>query len=138
MGKQPREAWQRLTLRDGEKEDLTAEYLHTHIWVWDGSEDKVHGWHLLVCREVGAREISHYCLSIIKTSLKELAHVQAQHFFIEYSFREAKSECRLSDYQIRRWDAWHHHMRWSCWKPCFCSNRKSKGASSGRYCHSMI
>ena len=90
---------------------LTAEYLHTHAWVWDGAEAKSHGWQLLVRREVGSSEISHYCLANapLNTSLKELARVQAQQFFIEHSFREAKSECGLADYQVRRWDAWHHH-----------------------------
>jgi hypothetical protein len=24
--------------------------------------------------------------------------------------REAKSECGMADYQVRRWDVWHHHM----------------------------
>lgn len=37
-------------------------------------------------------------------------YVQAQRFFIEHSFREAKSECGMADYQVRRWDAWHRHM----------------------------
>ena len=36
--------------------------------------------------------------------------MQAQCFFIEHSFREAKSECGMADYQVRRWDAWHNHM----------------------------
>jgi hypothetical protein len=44
------------------------------------------------------------------TTWRELARVQAQRFFIEHSFREAKSECGMADYQLRRWDAWHHHM----------------------------
>ena len=63
-------------------------------------------------REVGASEISHYCLSNAPehTPWTELARVQAQRFFIEHSFREAKGECGLADYQVRRWDAWHHHM----------------------------
>ncbi|GAB4273022.1 MAG: hypothetical protein Kow0065_22020 [Methylomicrobium sp.] len=26
------------------------------------------------------------------------------------TLREAKSECGLADYQVRRWDAWYHHM----------------------------
>ena len=109
---QPEEAWQRLSLRDGEKGRLTAEYLHAPVWVWDGTEAHAHCWHLLVRREVGTRDIAHYCLSNapLNTSLKELAQVQAQRFFVEHSFREAKSECGMADYQVRRWDAWHHHM----------------------------
>jgi len=106
------EAWQRLTLREGEKGLLVAEYLHAHVGVWDGIEAQARSWHLLVRREVGATEMSHYCLSNAPadTPLSELARVQAQRFFIEHSFREAKSECGLADYQVRRWDAWHHHM----------------------------
>ena len=91
---------------------MVADYLHTQVWVWDGEEEKARCWHLLVRREVGADSISHYCLSNapLDTSWQELARVQAQRFFIEHSFREAKSECGMADYQVRRWDAWHHHM----------------------------
>jgi SRSO17 transposase len=109
---QPAEAWQRLTLREGEKGLLVADYLHALVWVWDGQEENARCWHLLVRREVGAEAISHYCLSNAPpdTPWQELARAQAQRFFIEHSFREAKSECGMADYQVRRWDAWHHHM----------------------------
>ena len=109
---QPPEAWLRLTLREGEKGLLVADYLHLPVWVWDGEEETACCWHLLVRREVGANDISHYCLSNapLDTPWQELARVQAQRFFIEHSFREAKSECGMADYQVRRWDAWHHHM----------------------------
>ncbi|MDD2661377.1 MAG: hypothetical protein PHY54_17130 [Methylococcales bacterium] len=50
---------------------------------------------IFVRREVGADGISHYCLSNapLDTPWQELARAQAQRFFIEHSFREAKSEC---------------------------------------------
>lgn len=109
---QPDVAWRRLSLRKGEKGTLKAEYLHTPVWVWDGAEKQAHRWHLLVRREVGATEVSHYCLSNapLETPLQKLAQVQARRFFIEHNFREAKSACGMADYQVRRWDAWHHHM----------------------------
>jgi len=109
---QPADAWQRLSLRAGEKGFIQAEYLHARVWVWDGHETAGRCWHLLVRREVGAETVSHYGLSnaLADTSLPTLARVQAQRFFIEHSFREAKQECGLADYQVRRWDAWHHHM----------------------------
>ncbi|WP_143057334.1 hypothetical protein [Nitrosomonas sp. Nm51] len=44
------------------------------------------------------------------TTKRRLAQIQTQRFFIEHSFHEAKSECGMADYQVRRWDAWHHHM----------------------------
>lgn len=109
---QPPDTWQRLTLREGEKGLLVADYLHAQIWAWDGEEENARCWHLLVRREVGADTISHFCLSNapLDTPWQMLARVQAQRFFIEHSFREAKSECGMADYQVRRWDAWHHHM----------------------------
>lgn len=109
---QPPSAWQRLTLREGEKGEIAALYLHAQVWLWDGKEDKAHRWHLMVRREPGARTPSHYCLSNAPegTAIEVLARVQGQRFFIEHAFREAKSECAMADYQVRRWDAWHHHM----------------------------
>jgi len=58
-------------LREGEKGTLVAEYLQTRVWVWDGTEALAHGWHLVVRREVGARAISHYCLSNQGNRMKE-------------------------------------------------------------------
>lgn len=123
------DAWRRLTLREGEKGLLTADYLHTRIWVWDGAEEKARCWHLLVRREVGTNEVSHDCLSNapLDTPRQELARVQSQRFFIEHSFREAKSECGMGDYQVRRWDAWHHHMALVMLGTLFLVKQKSAG-----------
>lgn len=53
-------SWQRLTLREGEKGLLVADFLHAQVWVWNGEEEQAHCWHLWVGREVGADSISHY------------------------------------------------------------------------------
>jgi SRSO17 transposase len=126
---QPPEAWQQLTLREGEKGLLTAEYLHSHVWVWDGAEEKARHWHLLVRREIGANEVTHYCLSNapLDTPIQELARVQAQRFFVEHCFREAKSECGMADYQVRRWDAWHNHMALVMLSTLFLVKQKIQG-----------
>ena len=31
-------------------------------------------------------------------------------YWVERAFQEAKSELGMSDYQVRKWTAWHHHM----------------------------
>ena len=36
--------------------------------------------------------------------------MQGQRFFIEQSIRDPKQEIGMSQYQIRGWLAWHHHM----------------------------
>lgn len=108
---------------------MIAEYLHTSVWVWDHSQAQARCWHQFVRREVGASEISHYCLSNApeRTPWIELARVQAQRFFIEHSFREAKSECGLADYQVRRWDSWHHHMALVMLTTLFLAKQKIQG-----------
>ena len=36
--------------------------------------------------------------------------MQSQRYFVERSFQEAKQEAGMSQYQVRGWLAWHHHM----------------------------
>ena len=36
--------------------------------------------------------------------------MQAQRYWVERAFQEAKSELGMSDYQVRKWGAWHRHM----------------------------
>lgn len=45
-----------------------------------------------------------------KTSLKRLAWMQRQRYWVERTFEDGKSECGMADYQVRKWSAWHHHM----------------------------
>jgi len=126
---QPADAWQRWCLRGGEKGQRVAGYLQTRVWVRDPSQAQARCWHLFVRREVGASEISHYCLSNAPehTPWTALARVQAQRFFIEHSFREAKSEGGLANDQVRRWDAWHHHMALVMLATLFLVKQKIQG-----------
>ena len=126
---QPQAAWRTLSLRDGEQGRLRAHYLHARVWMWDGLEAQARCWHLLVRREVGATDISHYILSNApaETPLIRLARAQAQRYFIEHSFREAKTECGLADYQVRRWDAWHHHVALGMLGTMFMVKQKIQG-----------
>ena len=45
-----------------------------------------------------------------KTPIERLAYMQAQRYWVERAFQEAKSELGMSDYQVRKWLSWHHHM----------------------------
>ena len=45
-----------------------------------------------------------------ETPIHRLTFMQEARFWVERSFQDAKSECGMADYQVRRWDAWHHHM----------------------------
>ena len=108
---QPASRWRRLSVREGEKGDVVAEYLTQRVWLWDGKETRARCWHLLVRREIDGSKLK-FCVSNAKpeASLRHLAEMQAARHFVERGFEDAKGGCGLADYQVRRFNAWHHHM----------------------------
>lgn len=109
---QPDSAWTRVTLRDSTKGALQVEVLHQRVWLWDGTEAQARHWHLIVRREVKARDELKYSLSNAPehTALPRLAQMQGQRYWVERSFQDGKSQAGLDHYQARGWKAWHHHM----------------------------
>lgn len=108
---QPSSRWRGLSVREGEKGDVVAEYLSERIWLWDGTEPRARCWHLLVRREIDGSKLK-FCLSNAKPNarLRRLADMQASRHFVERAFEDAKGACGMAQYQVRGWQAWHHHM----------------------------
>jgi len=108
---QPASRWCRLSVRDGEKGGAVADYLKQRLWLWDGSEQRAHCWHLLVRREIDGQKLK-FCPSNAKpgASLRRLANMQVARHFVERAFEDAKGACGMADYQVRGSNAWHHHM----------------------------
>ena len=108
---QPASAWRRMTMREGEKGAIVAAYLTRRVWLWDGVESKARCWHLLVRRELDGTDLK-CCLSNAKpnVSLRQLVMMQGARHFVERAFEDAKGCCGMADYQVRSWQAWHHHM----------------------------
>ena len=48
------------------------------------------------------------------TAWEHLGYMQAQRFWIERSFQDAKSELGMAQYEVRGWRGWHHHMTLIC------------------------
>jgi len=110
--KQPDSRWQKINLREATKGDLVVEVLHERIWIWDKQSEAAHCWHLIVRRETDSPSTIKYSLSNAPegTKLKKLVHMQAQRFWIERAFQDAKSHLGMAQYQARGWDSWHRHM----------------------------
>ena len=49
-------------------------------------------------------------LNIFMRGRSSTKRVIKQAYRMEESFRRAKSECGLADYQVRNWIGWHHHV----------------------------
>jgi SRSO17 transposase len=104
--------WETITIRNGTKGPITLSIHITQVWVWDGEADEVTERVLVMSRKPGETKIK-YSLSNFdyqSTPTEKFAYMQAQRYWVERAFQEAKSELGMSDYQVRKWNAWHHHM----------------------------
>lgn len=109
---QPESAWRTVELRDSTKGRLRVQVLHRRVWLWDGEEAQARQWHLLVRREIDDPEEVKYTLSnaAADTPVDRLARMQAQRYWIERQFEDAKGQTGMGHYQTRGWKSWHHHM----------------------------
>ncbi|MDD2469062.1 MAG: hypothetical protein PHI97_34270 [Desulfobulbus sp.] len=108
---QPEDAWQRISIRDSTKGRLKVDILTQQVWVWLDQKQSVRQWHLVVRRETDSQKTIKYSLSNAppETTPERLAQMQAQRFFVERSFQDAKTTIGMDQYQIRGWLAWNHH-----------------------------
>jgi SRSO17 transposase len=101
-----------ITVRTTAKGPLRVRVWAVRVWQHDGERSRQR-W--LVVREEadGSRK---YSLGNppADTSWERLAFMQAQRFWIERSFQDAKSELGLADYELRGWTGWHHHVALVC------------------------
>jgi len=110
--KQAPGAWKRVAIRESTKGKIFVDILHRIIWLWDGEESEARRWHLVVRREINSSETIKYSLSNapLDTPTEKLAFMQAQRYWVERPFQDAKNQCGMGEYQARGWLAWHHHM----------------------------
>jgi SRSO17 transposase len=103
-----------LSIRETTQGKLLARIWVKEVWLWDGGSGPVRR-RLLVVRQEGDGTFK-YSLSNAATitSWERLAYWQAQRFWIEQSFKEAKSELGMGHYEVRGWPGWHHHMALVC------------------------
>lgn len=87
--------WRRLSVREGEKGQVVADYLKQRIWLWDGVEQRAHCWHLLVRREIESSKFK-FCLSNAKpeASFRRLTEMHATRHFVERAFGDAQGRLR--------------------------------------------
>jgi SRSO17 transposase len=112
VAEQPEESWQRIAFRESTKGRLQADFLIQRVWTWNKSESTGRLRHLIVRREIGTKEEIKYSLSNAPedATIERLAFMQGQRYFVERAFQDAKSNVGLDHYQVRGWQAWHHHM----------------------------
>ena len=104
--------WQDVEVRDTTKGVLTLSMHVRRVWVWDTHERQARCWTLVISRNTAEKKLK-YSLSnadVETTPLEQFAYRQAQRYWVERSLQDAKSEIGMSDYQVRKWTGWYHHM----------------------------
>jgi len=110
--KQKPSAWQRKSIRKSYSGELHAEFMFQRVWLWDGKEKTARNWWLIIRRELGKKQEIKYTLSnaSVDTPPRHLVRMQAQRYWIERSFEDAKSHAGFDHYQVRGWRGLHHHL----------------------------
>ena len=101
-----------LKIRKTTRGPLRVRALRVPVYVWDGRSAEAGKWYLIATQTLGKNPKIKISLSNApeSTELATLAWMQLQRFWVERVFEDAKSECGMADYQVRKWSAWHHHM----------------------------
>jgi SRSO17 transposase len=101
--------WQRIQIRKGTKQWITVRI--KRVAIWTRILNKTYQLQLLLTQRSGEGiKCAMTNISPARASLKTIAYIHAQRFFVEQAFRDAKQTLGMAEYQIRKWTAWHHHM----------------------------
>lgn len=101
---------QRVKYRAGTKGQLWTRIWVSTVWTWEPGSAQPRERLLVIRRD--ADQSFKYTLSNLQADQpwSHYAWVQAQRFWIEHAFHEAKSQLGMAQYQVRVWRGWHHHM----------------------------
>jgi SRSO17 transposase len=96
--------------RKGAKGELWTRAWVREVWTWEPGPEGARKRLLIVRRDSDGS--FKYSLSNLPAGkeLERYAWAQAQRFWIEHAFHEAKSQLGMAQYQVRVWRGWHHHM----------------------------
>lgn len=104
--------WKLEYIRDSTKGKLHLYVYKKTVWTWDKKEDKARKRTLIITKKRGKKSKIKYSLSNGTEQAythQEYAYFVAQRYWVERSFDNAKNELAMSDFQTRKWKAWHHH-----------------------------
>jgi len=104
--------WKEIEVRDTTKGKLKLSVHIAPVWIWDEKEANARKRVIVISQNHADNNIK-YSLSnfdMTSTPIERYAYMQAQRYWVERAFQDAKSELGMSDYQVRKWNGWHHHM----------------------------
>lgn len=106
------EEWEKIKYREGTKGELVREAVLKKVWIWKKATAEVEEAELIISRKMDQTEVKY---SLCQEPMEELkletaVYRQMQRYWIERGFQEIKEQIGLAQYQVRGWQAWHHHI----------------------------
>jgi len=103
--------WRIIRIRDSTDGFLEVKFTALRVWRSDKDVNKPIPVWLLIRKDLDDSNVKYsLCNASSLLTLSKLARMQSERYWIERSFQDAIDLAGMDDYQVRNWDAWHHHM----------------------------
>ena len=111
--------WRTYTIREGTKGPLVRKVVVLEVYVWSAkriTSPKAEKLRLIIsCNEDGSEVKYSLTNDISLTNGRKLSdwgalYRQMQRYWVERGIQDCKDSLGMTDYQVRGWRAWHHHM----------------------------
>lgn len=110
--------WKTYTIRQGTKGPMVREVVVLPVYLWSAKRvtspdsEKLS---LIISRNKDGSEVKYSLsndISLVQSKLSdsELLYRQMQRYWVERGIQDCKDSLGMTDYQVRGWKAWHHHM----------------------------
>jgi SRSO17 transposase len=107
----PKTCWQRLTIQEGSKGPMVADFAWLRITLVRNRLPGPRVWAVFRRSLAEPTETKYYlCNAPVGIGPRTLADMSGQRWPIETIFEEAKGEVGMDHYETRTWVGWHHHM----------------------------
>jgi SRSO17 transposase len=105
-----RSDWQELTVAEGAQGPRSYQFAARRVHEFNNQVLGRESW-ALFRRNLDGSELKYYLSNASSTlSLATLAWVTACRWSIETEFKTEKGHTGLDEYEVRRWNGWHHHL----------------------------
>lgn len=123
--------FEEIDIRQGTKRPIKSKIAVVNIYTWDGqsADSKQRQLLIRISETANGNEEIKYALCNAKPgqyTSKQIAQMQAQRYFVERAFQESKTDIGMSEYQVRGWKAWHHHMAMCMMAQAYILNEKKE------------
>ncbi len=115
----PPSQWKTHTFRQGTKGGKTRQVVCLDVYVWNkrrAKTDAIEKLRLIISRELDGSEIKFSVSNDVAApghvpcSERTLLYRQMQRYWVERGIQDCKDTLGMTDYQVRTWRAWHHHI----------------------------